>query len=811
MFTRRRIAGATRSIALTVLLLAIAGLGCKKQPEAEPAKAEVAAPPKATPKAPEPVDLAKLSTALEQPSELNAALGAYAELSAALAEEGRVRPEDREAAETLLRQSRFPIVAQAALSGGDVAAAAKALGLPADATSAPAAFKALAAELDAEAAEKPAVELLAWLTADSATRAAAPAPTLKELGAALATSGPAGDAVAAAAARYMEQTLRAAASTAADQRVAGLGQAFGALACGACSKLGSLPPEDRAAALFAADDTGVVCEAARTALAGKALYEVPGILAESCPPEAFGLTDAGAMRLLTPGNAVVLRALVAGAAPVGRTASESSPFTKLLADAKGALQQQLDKLAVPLALPWQALPTETWAARAEEVLAPAHLEPLRTRRPALPLETLVVDEKGVGLAMRPVAIVKEGSVSLLSGADEMMFPGKQLIARDAVEASDESRDAAAKKAGEKVADEDVIVEVAAGLEAAKSSTDPIAARAFAGAAPEQRNPEREAGSRTVTLAVDTAAPAWLLRRALASAAASGYGYALAYEPSLADLEGQSVLPLVFRTTERLAEGTAIQVYKQPTIVYLTKRAVEIYPPDKRAGDKREIAGDDPGWPEGAKTKTDKKKRLFSVTIALPEAKEPVRGAVAQAVQKMERDYGAGNVVYVTAESGASAGRLLEIVDALTYLPGPALPQPAALEPGLVCEEEGCPTHVPVLFPDVRIPKLKEEGREPPPPPGYCSAANIKRVIGRREGSFRFCYERELQLEPTLKGRVTVRFTIDEGGLVTKLGILSSTLKNRRVETCILGKFRGMRFDKPKGGVCIVKWPLKFTH
>ena len=40
-------------------------------------------------------------------------------------------------------------------------------------------------------------------------------------------------------------------------------------------------------------------------------------------------------------------------------------------------------------------------------------------------------------------------------------------------------------------------------------------------------------------------------------------------------------------------------------------------------------------------------------------------------------------------------------------------------------------------------------------------------------------------------------------------MLESTLGSAAVERCVLAAIRGMRFDPPTGGVCVVAWPFVF--
>jgi TonB family protein len=82
-------------------------------------------------------------------------------------------------------------------------------------------------------------------------------------------------------------------------------------------------------------------------------------------------------------------------------------------------------------------------------------------------------------------------------------------------------------------------------------------------------------------------------------------------------------------------------------------------------------------------------------------------------------------------------------------------------------------------------------------------------MNRNKGSFRFCYQRELQNNPDLAGRVVLRFTIGTDGRPKGGSIASSTLNNKVAHGCILKTLRRMTFKPPKGGVCPVRWPFTF--
>ena len=94
--------------------------------------------------------------------------------------------------------------------------------------------------------------------------------------------------------------------------------------------------------------------------------------------------------------------------------------------------------------------------------------------------------------------------------------------------------------------------------------------------------------------------------------------------------------------------------------------------------------------------------------------------------------------------------------------------------------------------------------------GFCKRSNITRVVRRRAGAIRACYERALQIHAKLNGKVTARWTINYAGGVTAAKVVKSSLGNKAVEGCLLRTIRRMRFSKPEGGVCVVQWPFVFA-
>lgn len=93
--------------------------------------------------------------------------------------------------------------------------------------------------------------------------------------------------------------------------------------------------------------------------------------------------------------------------------------------------------------------------------------------------------------------------------------------------------------------------------------------------------------------------------------------------------------------------------------------------------------------------------------------------------------------------------------------------------------------------------------------GFLSREQIERVVRRHSRGIRYCYERELQNDPELGGRVSVNWTIDLDGRVQSASVVENSMGSRNVESCILREVRRMRFDQPDGGMVVVTYPFTF--
>ncbi len=88
---------------------------------------------------------------------------------------------------------------------------------------------------------------------------------------------------------------------------------------------------------------------------------------------------------------------------------------------------------------------------------------------------------------------------------------------------------------------------------------------------------------------------------------------------------------------------------------------------------------------------------------------------------------------------------------------------------------------------------------------------IEDVIRRHLNAIRYCYQRELQKDASLAGRLAVKFVIAADGTVSTASAQASSLNNATVEQCVAGRFQRMQFPRsPGGGIVVVTYPIVFS-
>ena len=108
---------------------------------------------------------------------------------------------------------------------------------------------------------------------------------------------------------------------------------------------------------------------------------------------------------------------------------------------------------------------------------------------------------------------------------------------------------------------------------------------------------------------------------------------------------------------------------------------------------------------------------------------------------------------------------------------------------------------------VRTPTLRQgqtqvNGRLPP--------EVIQRIVRQNFGRFRLCYEDGLRKNPTLQGRVAIKFVIDRSGAVSTAQDGGSDLPDAAVVSCVTRGFTNLSFPQPEGGIVTVVYPIIFN-
>jgi hypothetical protein len=93
--------------------------------------------------------------------------------------------------------------------------------------------------------------------------------------------------------------------------------------------------------------------------------------------------------------------------------------------------------------------------------------------------------------------------------------------------------------------------------------------------------------------------------------------------------------------------------------------------------------------------------------------------------------------------------------------------------------------------------------------GKVDAAAIAREIRGRRKAIAACYERALKQQPTLAGKLVVRFSLAPAGTVSAVDIDEDTLGAPDVAACIRGVVLHWRFPALTDGAAELTFPFVF--
>ncbi len=94
--------------------------------------------------------------------------------------------------------------------------------------------------------------------------------------------------------------------------------------------------------------------------------------------------------------------------------------------------------------------------------------------------------------------------------------------------------------------------------------------------------------------------------------------------------------------------------------------------------------------------------------------------------------------------------------------------------------------------------------------GHLPPEVIQRIVRQNFGRFKLCYTEGLRQNPSLNGRVAVKFVIGRDGSVTTSADGGSDLADRSVTQCVIRGFGNLSFPSPDGGIVTVVYPLIFS-
>jgi hypothetical protein len=99
--------------------------------------------------------------------------------------------------------------------------------------------------------------------------------------------------------------------------------------------------------------------------------------------------------------------------------------------------------------------------------------------------------------------------------------------------------------------------------------------------------------------------------------------------------------------------------------------------------------------------------------------------------------------------------------------------------------------------------------EPPAVDGQLDPNIIVKEVKARMGAIKACYERSLKRNPSLSGKIAMRWTITPAGTVSAVEVDQDSMGDSEVSSCIKTQIAHWRFPAPAGGSVEVQFPFVF--
>jgi outer membrane biosynthesis protein TonB len=93
--------------------------------------------------------------------------------------------------------------------------------------------------------------------------------------------------------------------------------------------------------------------------------------------------------------------------------------------------------------------------------------------------------------------------------------------------------------------------------------------------------------------------------------------------------------------------------------------------------------------------------------------------------------------------------------------------------------------------------------------GGLTRDQVTRVVKEHANAIKYCYEKELQRQPTLSGKIEVYWIIKPNGSVDRVKVVNSTVGSREVEGCIERQVRNWSFPRSNADTIVQSFPFFF--
>jgi len=91
--------------------------------------------------------------------------------------------------------------------------------------------------------------------------------------------------------------------------------------------------------------------------------------------------------------------------------------------------------------------------------------------------------------------------------------------------------------------------------------------------------------------------------------------------------------------------------------------------------------------------------------------------------------------------------------------------------------------------------------------GQIDKKAVSRVLRRRSGAVKRCYEKALKRNENVNGKLVVKFQIGSAGRITRIKVVKNGTGDSGVANCIKSSMKGWRFPIPEGGPVTFSFPF----